>query len=195
MNLENLQLRAGAAERLLKAMASQPRLMILCELLKGERTVTALAPGRRPQHVRDVAASGAVARGRTRRDPPRVADDLLFAGRRRRDPDARDALFDLLLAHGGARRSARRRRNRLACGRSRRSGGSPRPQRLAESVSTSPGQPNPPRLRQPASWPEGVFLPTAGRRECLRDRIFKLSEDLVRPFSASGLRARSRRGQ
>ena len=37
-----MQLRAGAAEKLLKAMASQPRLMILCELLKGERTVTEL---------------------------------------------------------------------------------------------------------------------------------------------------------
>ena len=42
MNLDELQIRADAAERLLKAMASQPRLMILCELLKGERTVTAL---------------------------------------------------------------------------------------------------------------------------------------------------------
>jgi ArsR family transcriptional regulator, virulence genes transcriptional regulator len=42
MNLENLQLKAGEAERLLKAMASRPRLMILCELLRGERTVTAL---------------------------------------------------------------------------------------------------------------------------------------------------------
>jgi ArsR family transcriptional regulator, virulence genes transcriptional regulator len=42
MNLDELQIRASAAEKLLKAMASQPRLMILCELLKGERTVTAL---------------------------------------------------------------------------------------------------------------------------------------------------------
>ncbi len=42
MNLEELQLKAGAAERLLKAMASRPRLLILCELLGGERTVTAL---------------------------------------------------------------------------------------------------------------------------------------------------------
>ena len=42
MNLDELQIRAGAAEKLLKAMASQPRLMILCELLKGERMVTAL---------------------------------------------------------------------------------------------------------------------------------------------------------
>jgi DNA-binding transcriptional ArsR family regulator len=42
MNLESLQLQAKAAERLLKAMASRPRLMILCELLKGEQTVTAL---------------------------------------------------------------------------------------------------------------------------------------------------------
>jgi ArsR family transcriptional regulator, virulence genes transcriptional regulator len=42
MNLDELQIRADAAEGLLKAMASRPRLMILCELLKGERTVTAL---------------------------------------------------------------------------------------------------------------------------------------------------------
>lgn len=42
MNLDELQSKAEAAESLLKAMASRPRLMILCELLKGERTVTAL---------------------------------------------------------------------------------------------------------------------------------------------------------
>jgi ArsR family transcriptional regulator, virulence genes transcriptional regulator len=42
MKLESLQSQAGAAEILLKAMASQPRLMILCELLAGERTVTEL---------------------------------------------------------------------------------------------------------------------------------------------------------
>ena len=42
MNLDDLKQNAGAAEQLLKAMASRPRLMILCELLKGERTVTAL---------------------------------------------------------------------------------------------------------------------------------------------------------
>ena len=42
MHLENLELKATEAERLLKAMASRPRLLILCELLKGERSVTAL---------------------------------------------------------------------------------------------------------------------------------------------------------
>ena len=42
MNLEKLQQRAGEAEKLLKALANRSRLMILCELLKGERTVTAL---------------------------------------------------------------------------------------------------------------------------------------------------------
>src|SRR5271157_5639067 len=42
MNLGDLQLKAGEAERLLKAMASRPRLMIVCPLLKGVRTVTAL---------------------------------------------------------------------------------------------------------------------------------------------------------
>ncbi len=43
MKLEELQIRAGAAEKLLKAMASRPRLMILCELAEGERTVTELS--------------------------------------------------------------------------------------------------------------------------------------------------------
>jgi DNA-binding transcriptional ArsR family regulator len=42
MKLQKLQSPAGSAERLLKAMARRPRLMILCELLAGERTVTEL---------------------------------------------------------------------------------------------------------------------------------------------------------
>lgn len=42
MNLEKYQFRFDEAESLLKAMASQARLMILCEVLKGERTVTEL---------------------------------------------------------------------------------------------------------------------------------------------------------
>ena len=42
MKLEKLQTQAGEAESLLKAMASRPRLMILCELFSGERTVTEL---------------------------------------------------------------------------------------------------------------------------------------------------------
>ena len=42
MNIEELKSRSADAKKLLKAMASQPRLMILCELLKGEQTVTAM---------------------------------------------------------------------------------------------------------------------------------------------------------
>jgi DNA-binding transcriptional ArsR family regulator len=42
MNLETSHFRIGEAERLLKAMASRARLMILCEVSKGERTVTEL---------------------------------------------------------------------------------------------------------------------------------------------------------
>jgi len=42
MNLEELQSKAGAAEALLKAVANRNRLIILCELLKGERSVSAL---------------------------------------------------------------------------------------------------------------------------------------------------------
>jgi ArsR family transcriptional regulator, virulence genes transcriptional regulator len=42
MNLSELNKKAGAAEQLLKALANRHRLMILCELHKGERSVTAL---------------------------------------------------------------------------------------------------------------------------------------------------------
>jgi ArsR family transcriptional regulator, virulence genes transcriptional regulator len=42
MNLEELQSKAGAAEAMLKAVANRNRLVILCELLKGERSVSAL---------------------------------------------------------------------------------------------------------------------------------------------------------
>ena len=42
MNLEQLQSKAGVAEAMLKAVANRNRLVILCELLKGERSVSAL---------------------------------------------------------------------------------------------------------------------------------------------------------
>ncbi|HLW93532.1 MAG TPA: metalloregulator ArsR/SmtB family transcription factor [Roseiarcus sp.] len=42
MNLQELQSKAGAAEALLKAVANRNRLVILCELLKGERSVSAI---------------------------------------------------------------------------------------------------------------------------------------------------------
>lgn len=42
MNLQDLAPKAQQAESFLKALASRHRLMILCELLNGERTVTAL---------------------------------------------------------------------------------------------------------------------------------------------------------
>jgi DNA-binding transcriptional ArsR family regulator len=42
MNLSELQSKAGAAEVMLKAVANRNRLVILCELLKGERSVSTL---------------------------------------------------------------------------------------------------------------------------------------------------------
>ena len=42
MNLETLERHAGAAEGLLKAVANRRRLTILCELSRGERSVSAL---------------------------------------------------------------------------------------------------------------------------------------------------------
>jgi DNA-binding transcriptional ArsR family regulator len=42
MNLEELAPKAAEAETFLKALANRQRLMILCELHKGERSVTAI---------------------------------------------------------------------------------------------------------------------------------------------------------
>lgn len=42
MNLQEMRTKAGAAETLLKAVANRHRLMILCELNNGERSVNAL---------------------------------------------------------------------------------------------------------------------------------------------------------
>ena len=92
MNLDDLKLKAEAAGCLLKAMASRPRLMILCELLKGEQTVTALhrsvglSMSAMSQHLARLRADDLVA---TRRE---VADDLLFARERERREDARRPL-------------------------------------------------------------------------------------------------------
>ena len=71
MHLEKLQARAAEAEALLKAMANQARLMILCELLDGERTVTelhqavGLAMSAVSQHLAKLREEGIVA---TRRE-------------------------------------------------------------------------------------------------------------------------------
>ena len=98
MNLEELQIRADQAEKLLKAMASRPRLMILCELLKGERTVTALhqavglSMSAISQHLARLRADELVA---TRRE---VADDPLFDRERTGEDRDRHPLRALLLA-------------------------------------------------------------------------------------------------
>jgi DNA-binding transcriptional ArsR family regulator len=42
MNLGELQSKAGAVEALLKSVGNRNRLIVLCELLKGERSVGAL---------------------------------------------------------------------------------------------------------------------------------------------------------
>jgi DNA-binding transcriptional ArsR family regulator len=81
MNLEALESQAGAAKSFLKTVANERRRAILCELLAGEKSVTALrgaiglSQSALSQHL-------AAARRRDRRDRPEVADGLLFAGGR-----------------------------------------------------------------------------------------------------------------
>jgi DNA-binding transcriptional ArsR family regulator len=71
MNLSELRSKAGAVEALLKSVGNQHRLMILCELLKGERSVGAmqaaigLSQSALSQHLARLREDGIVA---TRRE-------------------------------------------------------------------------------------------------------------------------------
>ena len=71
MNLQELAPKALEAENFLKALANRHRLMILCELHKGERSVTALQQGlglsqsSLSQHLARLRADGLV---KTRRE-------------------------------------------------------------------------------------------------------------------------------
>jgi ArsR family transcriptional regulator, virulence genes transcriptional regulator len=71
MNLSDLTQQADRAEAFLKLLANAHRLMLLCELLKGERSVTALhqavglSQSAASQHLAKMREGGIV---RTRRD-------------------------------------------------------------------------------------------------------------------------------
>lgn len=113
MKLEELQIRAGAAEKLLKAMASRPRLMILCELSKGERTVTELSDAvgvsmsAMSQHLARLRVDALVA---TRRELQAIYYSLDSDGALR----LLDALYQVFCAPGaaGATRKTQTRRTK-----------------------------------------------------------------------------------
>jgi DNA-binding transcriptional ArsR family regulator len=71
MNIRELETRAGAAAKLLKAMSNPHRLFILCQLLDGERrvseleTATGLSQSALSQHLARLRGDGLVA---TRRE-------------------------------------------------------------------------------------------------------------------------------
>jgi len=66
MNLEELQSKAGAVEALLKSVGNRNRLIVLCELLQGERSVSALqsatglSQSALSQHLARLRADGVV---------------------------------------------------------------------------------------------------------------------------------------
>ena len=78
-----MQTRAVAAAAFLKAIANDCRLMILCELLKGERSVGEMAPvvglsqSALSQHLAKLRRHGLVSNAAP------IANDLLLAGRSR----------------------------------------------------------------------------------------------------------------
>ena len=86
MNLEALERQAGAAEGLLKAVANRRRLTILCELLDGERSVSALgeaiglSQSALSQHLARLRADRIVA---TRRESQTIYYSLESEGVRR----------------------------------------------------------------------------------------------------------------
>lgn len=75
MNIKELEARAGEAAKLLKAMSNPHRLLILCQLLSGERRVseleevTGLSQSALSQHLARLRADGVVA---TRRESQRI---------------------------------------------------------------------------------------------------------------------------
>jgi len=83
MNLEALQLKAGAAETLLKTVANKRRLAILCQLLGGEKSVSALrgaigsSQSALSQHLARLRAAKLV---RTRRESQTIYYSLADAG-------------------------------------------------------------------------------------------------------------------
>lgn len=75
MNIEELESRAGEAAKLLKAMSNPHRLLILCQLLSGERRVseleevTGLSQSALSQHLARLRTDGVVC---TRRESQRI---------------------------------------------------------------------------------------------------------------------------
>ena len=92
---------AETAAALLRAMSSKSRLLVLCNLVEGERSVgelqriVGLSQSALSQHL------AVLRRIETGRDAPRNADDLLPPRRRRGFGGARDAPRHLLRALGG----------------------------------------------------------------------------------------------
>ena len=86
MNLEALERQAGAAEGLLKAVANRRRLTILCELSRGERSVSdlgeaiGLSQSALSQHLARLRADRIVA---TRRESQTIYYSLESEGARR----------------------------------------------------------------------------------------------------------------
>ena len=89
MKLANYHFQVEDAESLLKAMASQCRLLILCEVLKGERTVTELHQALGAQYVVDFPTSGDPQRRKDRIHEARVATCVLFSRQPGRRKNAR----------------------------------------------------------------------------------------------------------
>ena len=106
MNLDELKLKAEAAGCLLKAMASRPRLMILCELLKGEQTVTALhrsvglSMSAMSQHLARLRADDLVA---TRRESQTIYYSLASESAAK----MLDALYEVFCAPDSAKPSSK----------------------------------------------------------------------------------------
>ena len=115
MNIDIMEAAADSASDLLKALANRHRLLIVCQLIDGERSVGDLAEflGLRDstvsQHLALLRKDGLVIR------PARCSDDLLFDRQRSRARNSDRALSRLL--HADERQEPRRRK---LCGRERR---------------------------------------------------------------------------
>lgn len=103
MNVEDVKAKAGEAADFLKSMANDRRLVVLCELVKGERTVgeleavADLSQSALSQHLARLREAGVV---KTRRESQTIYYSLANQGVKR----LIDVLYDLYCRPTRARR-------------------------------------------------------------------------------------------
>ena len=120
---------AEQASELLKSLANRHRLLILCQLVDGERSVGDLAAFLEDARLHGLPAPRAAAQGRPGAGAAGGADDLLLDRLLPGAAGAGDAVRDLLLTDADLRNASRRGQAETAGARQR-----PRPREISTEI-------------------------------------------------------------